>query len=307
MPLLRYEWLYKADCEGFKSPPIEISASSHHIRLSLGESGKQSKINPLLHLRDMLEKYTDVDCAIKVTAKLDAGLWPLEQGFRRLGEYLGYIGNEEIGFKHWTELNIDLPSAEPLDFAYSPNRSGHLLAPNALANLKRLAWSGHREQLIASWLPFTPSLLDTLTNLILCCDLALTDCSYILHHGRQLKELTVRTLRRDIAHCPVLSQQIHASDTPHLITLTLRSDDDLVPWLTQCKFASLRHLDLDLLYPTASTFPLFKLWSNLETINLSGDLKQEEVNWIGSQYIHMHVHHVFIPGLAVFHCTTSKC
>ncbi|KAG6888344.1 hypothetical protein C0995_009091 [Termitomyces sp. Mi166 len=298
--LLRYEWLYSDNSDCSKSPLVDITASSQHIRLYLGTSGDQSTRNPLLHLRDLLEKYVDVGRAIKITTKLETGEWPPEKGLDRLGEYLAYIGKEEVDFEHWTELNVSLPTNAPLPFIA---HSLHSLPPYALANLKRLTWSAHREQLITSWLPFTPTLLYTLANLVMCCDLSLIDCSYILHYGKQLNELTVRTLRRDIS--PVLSKKIHASEVTHLISLTLRSDDDLVPLLTQCEFPSLRRIDLDLLYPNTLTFRSFKFWSNLETVNLSGDLTPEDVHWIGSQY--SHVHHIlkFISGLAIIRCASA--
>ncbi|KAG5352691.1 hypothetical protein C0989_001033 [Termitomyces sp. Mn162] len=293
--MLRYEWLYKdvPDC-----PPLEVTACAQHVRLSVGAPGNQSTRNPLLHIRDMLEESVVVGRAIKVSVELKTGKCPPEQGLRHLGGYLAFIGKEEIDFKLWTELEVNLPVNEPLPFTVDSRHFRSLLPANAFTNLKRLTWSAHREQLVASWLPFTPSLLLTLTNLVICCDLSLIDCSYILYHAKQLKELTVCTLRKDLSHYPVLSQQFYASDVPHLTSLILRSDDDLVPLLTRCKFPSLRYLDLDLLDLTTLTVRSLKFGLNLNTINLSGDLKQEDVDWISSQY--SHVYHIFIPGLAVF-------
>ncbi|KAG6908736.1 hypothetical protein DXG01_003440 [Tephrocybe rancida] len=99
---------------------------------------------------------------IKLTANLEAGKWLPDHGLRRPGEYLAYIGDEEVDYDRWTDLTVDLPDDEPLPYDLN---SVPVLPPDVLTNLKRLTWKAHREQLIASWIPFNPSLLNTLSTL----------------------------------------------------------------------------------------------------------------------------------------------
>ncbi|KAG6807305.1 hypothetical protein H0H87_001614, partial [Tephrocybe sp. NHM501043] len=65
--------------------------------------------------------------------------WPLDLGFKRLGEFLAVLAHGEIPYEHWNELTVDLPNvALPYD-----TTAPALIPLDALRNLRTLKWSGH--------------------------------------------------------------------------------------------------------------------------------------------------------------------
>ncbi|KAG6827234.1 hypothetical protein H0H87_005246 [Tephrocybe sp. NHM501043] len=206
--------------------------------------------------------------------------WPLDLGFRRLGEFLAVLAHGEIPYEQWNELNIELPNvAVPYDTA-APT----LIPLDALRNLRTLKWSGHRHQLRASWLPFAPAVLQPLTTLHITCDLALQDCMYILFHGTSLKEFKFK-ISKGFANEPVLpfdASERLCVERP-METLNLTSDDDIVPLLHPFSFPSLRHLKLHLSHPTTSTFHRLDVWKNLDTAFLDCWPTIDDDAWIRSQ------------------------
>ncbi|KAG6919733.1 hypothetical protein DXG01_001567 [Tephrocybe rancida] len=207
--------------------------------------------------------------------------WPLELGFRRLGEILSVLAYEEVPWEHWNELNIILPHIElPYDTDVPA-----LIPFGALKNLQRLKWAGHRRQLLESWLPFAPAVLRSLTSLYLTTEYAMQDCAHILFHSINLREVTFNRIHKSFADEPVLPFLAFGVRVERscLESLTLTSDDDIDPLVQPFTFSSLRHIDFHLFYPTISTFHHLDIWATLRTALLDCYVTEEDAEWIRDQ------------------------
>ncbi|KAG6896191.1 hypothetical protein C0992_009764 [Termitomyces sp. T32_za158] len=204
---------------------------------------------------------TQLDCKFDISAEYRTGSWPLGLGFQRLGEFLAFLDDEEIGFERWHRLTISLPDLElPYDILSSP-----MLPLNAFTNLRDLIWKGHRKQLLASWLPLSPSVLETLNTLEIQCDIALQDCCYLLYHCTNLQNVTLKIIQKALAHESVFGFVVPSGHTSRpLEYLCLVSDDDIGPLLRPFNFPLLRHIDFRLGYPTWSTLSDLMIWKTLE-------------------------------------------
>ncbi|KAG6835427.1 hypothetical protein H0H93_001564 [Arthromyces matolae] len=204
----------------------------------------------------------------------------LESGFLRLGEFLAFLGEEEIPFERWGHLDIVLDDVEhPYDMS-----SPALLPLHAFSNLRKLTWTGHRKHLLVSWLPFTPTLLRTLTSLEIQCDISLQDCCHMLFYGENLKEFTVKIIQRDLATEPILGCFLPESTCTErpLEYLCLVSDDDIGALLRPFHFPHLSRIDFTIAHRTPSYYE-WKIWKTLQSIELKGEFSFEEQSWIVSQ------------------------
>ncbi|KAG6910066.1 hypothetical protein DXG01_013516 [Tephrocybe rancida] len=249
------------------------------MTITIGKLSRSSPYNPVETLW-MEGGRVDYSKPFSLTAEFDVSFrpWPLELGFRRLGEFLSVLAHGEIPYEYWSELNVILPDVE---LPYDTN-APTLIPPDAFKNL-RLKWAGHRQQLSASWLPFTPSLLQTLTTLQLTSSLALQDCTHILFHATNLMEFTALTIYKGFADEPVLPSEASGVrvERPCLESLTLTSDDDIGPLMQSFSFPSLLHIKLHLSYPTPATFQKLDIWSKLETAFLDCWITDEDSAWQG--------------------------
>ncbi|KAH0583127.1 hypothetical protein H2248_011013 [Termitomyces sp. 'cryptogamus'] len=261
-------------------PYINVSGYSRMI-ISVGSLASLPYLNPVKSLKKQTECLRSIqDLNFQVTAKFVTGHWPLGLGFQRLGEFLTFLGNEEIVYERWCKLTISLPDLElPYNMLSLP-----ILPLDALTNLRHLTWKGHRKQLLTSWLPLLPSILQTLTTLKIQCDIALQDCYYLLYHGVNLENVTLKIIQKGLSHEPVFSSIVSSGCMSRpLEYLCVVSDDNIEPLLRPFTFPSLHHIDFTLGYPLHSTLADLRIWKTLETICLSGDILLRNHDWIRSQ------------------------
>ncbi|KAG6916585.1 hypothetical protein DXG01_006235 [Tephrocybe rancida] len=275
-----YEWLYKDAPCSVEGVPLICIYGWQHINVELGtypliEGNAASNIRTVGSRVDVNEHFI-------LTARLyDKSGWPMELGFKRLGEILSVLAYEEVPWEHWNELRIFLPHVElPFD------TSAPVIIPlSALKNLQRLKWTGHRKQLLNSWLPFAPAVLRSLTSLHLTTELALQDCAHILFHGTSLQDVTFNRIFKGFADEPILP--FHASgvrsERPCLESLTLTSDDDIGPLVQPFTCPSLHHVEFHLSYTTISRFHHLDFWKTLQTAVLDFYVSEEDADWIRGQ------------------------
>ncbi|KAH0582784.1 hypothetical protein H2248_010695 [Termitomyces sp. 'cryptogamus'] len=264
-------------------PYLDIAGGYQQMEIRVGTPLWKKYANLIAALREqtnLVGSNPDPNRKYKIIGGFNGYHWPLGLGFRRLGEFLLFLGNNEIGYRRWESLTILLPDIElPYDGPSLP-----ILPLDAFANLQHLTWKGHRKQLLVSWLPLVPSLLRTLITLEIQCDIALQDCCYLLYHGRNLKKVTLKIIQKDLAHDQVLgfiAPPVCASRP--LEDLCLVSDDDIGPLLRPFIFPSLRRICFTLGYPIWSTFPDLTIWKTLQKIKIKGNFPNEDCNWIRSQ------------------------
>ncbi|KNZ73592.1 hypothetical protein J132_10840 [Termitomyces sp. J132] len=253
--------------------------SVHCMEISLGRCGI-FRSTPSARLMEVANR-VDRSKPFELIAKFIGG-WPLEFGFRRLGEFLAALAYAKIPFESWTELTIDLPMK--LELPYDETLS--LVPLDTLTNLRSLKWKGHRQQLRRSWLPFTPSVLQSIHILHLTCDLSLEDCSYILYHSISLKELIILRIHRDLATYPVLAFNAFGVRVrrPCLESLMLTSDENIDTLMEPFDFPALRHIEFHLTYPTLATFNSLDIWKNVQTGKLDCKyISEDDANWIRDQ------------------------
>ncbi|KAG5725683.1 hypothetical protein E4T56_gene7349 [Termitomyces sp. T112] len=190
-------------CNENGNPYLNINGFYQQMEIRVGTPLRKKYVNPMAALREQTNQVwpnPDPNRKYEIIGVFTGTHWPLGLGFRRLGEFLVFLGNNEIGYGRWESLTISLPDIElPYDGPSLP-----ILPLDAFANLQHLTWKGHRKQLLVSWLPLVPSLLRTLITLEIQCDIALQDCCYLLYHGRNLKKVTLKIIQRDLAHDQVL-------------------------------------------------------------------------------------------------------
>ncbi|KAG5719532.1 hypothetical protein E4T56_gene17890 [Termitomyces sp. T112] len=259
-----------------------LGANNHHVFICLKNASMGHEPEPLF--RDFVQPWLVPLQPAHVECSLQIGDWHPPEGFIELWRCLTILGNEILDFSYWTELTISLPNLEiSYDrFAFS------ILPLDAHRTLQRLTWSGHSAQLINSWLPLTPPLLQSLQMLTLTCDISLQDSSYILYHGTQLKSLIIRTIRPTSFIDSVFPHLESSSRNPRtcLEELDLTSRADISSLLAQFEFPSLRILRIKLWYPTcrsgvqdAENFD----WKKLKQVELSADLSTEDQDRIRSR------------------------
>ncbi|KAG6910069.1 hypothetical protein DXG01_013519 [Tephrocybe rancida] len=279
-PQEEHHWLYKDTPRGWEDAYDICITGGRQMTVTVGRKS-QSDNNPVETLWTVGGR-VDFSKPFSLTAQFDSsgGAWPSDLSFRRLGEFLSVLAHGEIPYEHWSELNIILPDVK---LSYDTN-SPALIRLGAFKIL-HLKWAGHRQQLIASWLPFAPSLLQNLATLHLTCHLALQDCTYILFHANNLKEFMVHSIYKGFAHEPILPFESSGVRVkrPHLECLTLTSDDDIAPLMQLFSFTSLYHINFHLCYPTMSTFHYLDIWRSLKTAYLDCWITDEDADWVRSQ------------------------
>ncbi|KAG6876160.1 hypothetical protein C0993_005296, partial [Termitomyces sp. T159_Od127] len=277
-----YEHLLKdTPCDVDGNPYAKVWGFDR-LTISVGSRACPGHGYPVEYIHELADyvRSMHLDRKFEITAEFRKGQWPLGLGFQRLGEFLVFLDNEEIGFERWHKLTVSLPDLElPYDIISSPK-----LPLNAFTNLRDLTWRGHRKQLLASWLPLSPSVLQTLHTLEIQCDIAMKDCCYLLYHGINLQKVTLKIIQKALAHESIFGFIAPSGHTSRpLEYLCLVSDDDIGPLLRPFDLPFLRHIDFDLGYPTWSTFADLRIWKTLETVHMKGEIAIVDSRWIISQ------------------------
>ncbi|KAG6835682.1 hypothetical protein H0H93_015776 [Arthromyces matolae] len=275
-----YDKLVKNSAVYLDHPAVYIRSNcrdSIEIRLAAQTT---NEANPLDSIRYYARRVINPSLDFTLGAVLKLGLWEPEVGFWHLAEYINYFGCHEIPFEKWVGLDINLPNEQlPFDSSRAPP-----FPVNKLVDLRQLKWAGHRKQLVESWLPFTPSFLDSLTSIDLTCNLALLDCSYILFYARNVKDFTLRKIRRDLASDSVFgfSLPTYGIQRPCLESLTLESEDDIAPLLEPFHFTSLRSVTFNLQYPRVSSLHGLLFWKTIETVIMEEYIPYNDMQGIRS-------------------------
>ncbi|KAG6919465.1 hypothetical protein DXG01_005724 [Tephrocybe rancida] len=258
--------------------PIDVRGYND-MDITVGQYHLPSKDNPVSNLWENFD-LVDRSKPFYLTARFEDGIWPLDVGFRRLGEFFTVLAYEEMPYERWRELNVILPNFE---LPYDTSTPSHI-PPDAFIGLRSLIWTGHRQQLHESWLPFTPSILRSLTTLHLTTHLALQDCANILFYSLILKDVTFDRIYKGLANDPILSFDASGLlvERP-LESLTLTSDDDVGPLIMPFTFSSLHHIKFKLSYPTISTFHGLDIWKTLQTASIDCPMTEEDGDWIRNQ------------------------
>ncbi|KAH0583101.1 hypothetical protein H2248_010987 [Termitomyces sp. 'cryptogamus'] len=170
-----YDWLYKDAPYSSEWPRIYIAKrqNSNCMYIALHPnwcSGHSNPVALLWHFAGQIDFSRPFNLVADFGYPRRAG-WPLDLGFRRLGEYLAVLAYEEIGLEFWTKLTIVLPTIELPYEANSPS----LLPLDGSKNLHCLIWTGHRRRLriVAAARIYLPPFL---TMLHLTCDLSVAIC-----------------------------------------------------------------------------------------------------------------------------------
>ncbi|GLB42437.1 hypothetical protein LshimejAT787_1104520 [Lyophyllum shimeji] len=268
----------KSDTEShpphLRPPNVELLGGPGSMSIKLGENAALTRLSPEEQLHVLCQRVVPGG-PLKVVAELESGEWSNPIGFRNLGHYLTVLG-DEVSFKHWQDLTIRLPNE---DLQY--DRNSYRIPEHAFCNLSRLDWRGHCEQLASSWLPLTPSLLQSLTTLVITCDVAFDDCSRLLLYGEQLKVFELHSIRPDVGpllHSLRTPAEVQPYDTqrPCLENLTLTSYEDIVPLLRPFNFSALRNVIFNLSYPARNLPSLPFNWTKLRTVVLRGDMTEHD-------------------------------
>ncbi|KAF5378784.1 hypothetical protein D9615_006937 [Tricholomella constricta] len=274
-------------------PNVEIMGGIRCFSIKLGENAAFTDDTPEQQIQLLSEQMRLKDPALAesnefiIVGELDTGDWSTAEGLWALGQYLGTLG-QEIPFRQWKDLTIRLPNEE-LPYAWYSYR----IPTRQLRNLRTLNWSGHYQQLVSSWLPFSPSLLRSLTKLVITCDISLEDCSRLLRHCEKVEEFELHTIRASISKS-VLPEPRTESMLEHLKSLTLASYQDITPLLQGFQFTSLRKIDLDLFYEV--DFEPMKLpWNRLTNVTLRGQIADDQSHWVqthcGPDTQHLHTYY----------------
>ncbi|KAG6908964.1 hypothetical protein DXG01_002570 [Tephrocybe rancida] len=251
-------------------PLVVVKGGEQSIFIKVGNTSSGN--NPRAQLRNVSNRINP-NLPFKVIAEFEEGEWPLPEGYCRLGEYLNLVATDIIHAWRWEELEIRLPRTEiPLNT--SP------IEIQGLENLKRLTWSGPPQQMrFESWLPLTPSIIQSLTTLNLSCEITASQFSKTLSYGKRLEEFTFQT----VADCEepeadILNPLIQATILPCLKSLAITSRVDIQLCLKGFQFPSLRSANFDFSYLRPSDqFPSFGgiPWKELETLTIRADLTRE--------------------------------
>ncbi|KAG6829616.1 hypothetical protein H0H92_004023 [Tricholoma furcatifolium] len=279
-----HDWLFNDGPYYEGLPAIEHEAANQVLCIRLGNSPlPPMSLGPVEYLQKIIDECIDPALAFHLVAEFEPGMWSPEHGYRRLGDYLAYIGKYELDFGSWTNLQMFLPKTRlPYTEPATP-----LLPLDALTNLRSLKWCGHRNQLVQSWLPLTPSIIQSLHSLDLTCELALEDCIRLLLHGKRLKQFSVDSIEANADQ--VLSDSLRSPmkyrtgehERPYLEFLKITSSVDISPLLAPFFFPSVTIIDWVLSYPTRVRFlPEAVDWQRLDYVSIVCDFEEEDSVWI---------------------------
>ncbi|KAG6860946.1 hypothetical protein C0995_005776 [Termitomyces sp. Mi166 len=282
----RHDWLFKDGPFHLGRPLVEYWAENQVLCIKLGDSPlPPMEIGPVEYLQCLIDEWIDPSSPFQMIADFEPGQWPIEQGYRRLGYYLAFVGKHKLDYGCWSDLQIYLPhQALPYDPPPTP-----IIPLDTLTNLRHLTWFGHRNQLCRSWLPLVPSIMQSLYTLDLNCELSIEDCSRILLHGNRLKHFIIDAIERNVdqvlTNCLRSPSKYRSGEheRPHLEFLKIKSSVGIDPLLHPFYFPSLKSINLILSYPTKlKTLPPAFEWKNMEQVTLICDILEEESEWIKS-------------------------
>ncbi|KAG6835123.1 hypothetical protein H0H93_004613, partial [Arthromyces matolae] len=128
-------------------------------------------------LRDIsirVKTYSPISIRAQLGDEEDQRCWGMNRNtdIRSLGNWLILLGTSYLDFKYWDTLAIELPIR--MELSFDPD-NGPVLPIKKMARLRHLKWRGHPAQLRASFLPFSPVLLQNLETLTIESDLTLDD------------------------------------------------------------------------------------------------------------------------------------
>ncbi|KAG5641326.1 hypothetical protein DXG03_005483 [Asterophora parasitica] len=241
-----------------------------------------------------------------IVGQLGTGDWSAVEGFKILGQYLRML-SEDIPYAQWDNLTLSLPN-EAMDYSWLPTVL--FSAPDPLPhleNLKTLTWSGHRQQLTDSWMPFTPALLKSLTTLDITCEITINDCFYLLLHCKKVTTFTLQTIverKVDSSDASGIESvfgtelslaEVKSIERSHLRSLTLASSQDIAPLLQPFKFPSLHEVDFNLSYKNAlEAIKESLLWAQFTKVDLQGMMEGVDFIWVQERCqpgaLHRHIH-----------------
>ncbi|KAG6825630.1 hypothetical protein H0H92_003005 [Tricholoma furcatifolium] len=173
-------------------------------------------------------------------------LLPLNECFSSLGYYLRFLVTRVVDTSLFHELKLVLPT--DIALRYDPTACPPI-PPRALLHLRHLTWAGHPVQLLSSFVPLSPALLENLETLSIHCNMTLDDCIYILYHAKRIKKFDIHTIKRPsqaqtvfpLNSLGVPSQGIFICPVEDL---QLRSEDEYGPLFERFRFPFLRHLKI---------------------------------------------------------------
>ncbi|KAG6835124.1 hypothetical protein H0H93_004614 [Arthromyces matolae] len=279
------------------APSIEVGSQFVYI-----DHSKLWQVHPFLEedLRSIPVR-VNIHSPISIHAQLggeeDERKWTMNTNtdICSLGNWLIRLGTSYLDFKYWDTLTIELPIRMELPF----DPDGPVLPIEKMARLRHLIWRGHPAQLGASFLPFSPLLLQNLETLTIESDLTLNDCIHILRESIHLKKLNLRTIRHSSAIDPfvpsiqsppdrsILQSPPNRRILSRLVDLELRSDVDISLVLKHFHFPSLTKLFLGLKYTSRSDLENSKSfhWEGLKEVVIYSDLSDEGKDRIRSHCV----------------------
>ncbi|KAG6824431.1 hypothetical protein H0H92_006909 [Tricholoma furcatifolium] len=125
--------------------------------------------------------------------KAELDILPLNECFSSLGCYMHFLVSHLVDTSFLHEIKLYLP--KDIELQYDPNASPPIPS-TALVHLRHLKFAGHSTQLLSTFLPLSPVLLENLETIELDCNIAIDDCTYILYHVKQVKKITIRMIKR---------------------------------------------------------------------------------------------------------------
>ncbi|KAG6826735.1 hypothetical protein H0H92_014664 [Tricholoma furcatifolium] len=184
--------------------------------------------------------------SVKVTWGQDLDETPtdeeLVEGFHQLASILSVLGDaEHLPFEYWESLWLLLPERE---IPFKPHKFPKFPA-ELLTNLRELRWKGHPRQLIDSWFPLTPVILQKVQTLYIFCSISPEDCNYVMRNATSVKQLYIERISGPFFSIPVLPPAA-TSDycLPFLRDLWIQADTDISSVLEPLLIPSPRFVDV---------------------------------------------------------------
>ncbi|RDB27071.1 hypothetical protein Hypma_005018 [Hypsizygus marmoreus] len=212
-------------------PQIVMTGGLDSISITVGDksslSANTTSMAQLEYLRGGLRGWP-----IKIHADHSYGI----DQFLLVAQHLDLLAETVIPDR-WAEISIYFPVI-PLQHPYT----GSMFEP---PYLKRLSWTGHREQLINSWLPLTGKTLYHLTHLTLHSDISIRDFERLLLASPSLAHFELSRVADvdsvlDLPH----STTANKHELQCLQFLSISAVTDIFPLLHNFIFPQLRRIDL---------------------------------------------------------------
>ncbi|KAG6825903.1 hypothetical protein H0H93_016971, partial [Arthromyces matolae] len=141
----RHNWLFKDGPHLEGRPIVEFWAEEQSLCVKLGDTPLETtdSSGPVECLQKLIDQNIDPSSPFRIIADFEPGEWPLKEGYRRLGDWLAFVGIHELDFGSWNHLQISLPDT-PLPFDPPSNP---IIPLELLMNLRHITLYSHRNQL----------------------------------------------------------------------------------------------------------------------------------------------------------------